>query len=177
MVTVDAIMAVLRTIDDPEMPITIVDLGIVEDVRIGPLEDDDGEDSPSDTEASRVRIKILPTFVGCPALPMLRKQICEDVGRLQGVGTVEVEFVFDPPWSVDRISDAGRASLKAIGVTVPPPDAEHDQPIGITAPYPTACPFCDSADITLESPFGPTRCRMIFYCNKCKNPFEHMKRI
>ena len=39
------------------------------------------------------------------------------------------------------------------------------------------CPFCRSESTHLESPFGPTRCRMIFYCDDCKNSFEHMKRV
>ena len=39
------------------------------------------------------------------------------------------------------------------------------------------CPFCDSDQTTLESMFGPTRCRMIFYCSACRNTFEHMKKV
>jgi ring-1,2-phenylacetyl-CoA epoxidase subunit PaaD len=75
--------------------------------------------------------------------------------------------LFDPPWSVDRISERGRESLRQIGVTVPG-QAES------AAPH---CPFCGSDEVLLESAFGPTRCRMIYYCSACRNPFEHMKRI
>ena len=159
-----AILEVLRTIDDPEMPISIVDLGIVQEVRY--------DESPGLAD-----IDILPTFVGCPALPMLEKMIAESVGQLEGVARVKVNFVYDPPWTVDRITEIGRASLKKIGVTVPDrqgaPSADHL----IQIPPPPACPFCEASDVELTSPFGPTRCRMIYYCRACKNSFEHMKRV
>lgn len=159
MVTRDAVLDVLKTIDDPEMPITIVDLGIVDDVRI------DAANPP------HVDIDILPTFVGCPALPVIEETIRRKVGKLVGVGDVGVHFKFDPPWSVDRISAEGRASLKKYGLTVPHREEAAEEPV---AP---PCPFCGSTQVHLESPFGPTRCRMIYYCETCRNPFEHLKRV
>lgn len=169
----EKIIAVLRTIPDPEMPISIVDLGIVEDVAVS---------SCPDREAATVSITILPTFVGCPALDMIRDEVIAKVSRVDGVADVAVEFIYDPPWTVDRISEVGRASLKEHGVTVPESGsrlAVHDQPRVTTQIRTSAvpCPFCDSTATYLESPFGPTRCRMIYYCNACKNTFEHMKRV
>jgi ring-1,2-phenylacetyl-CoA epoxidase subunit PaaD len=163
MVSQQAVMAALRTVDDPEMPINIVDLGIVDSVRIQ-------EDEPAG--ASRVEVDILPTFVGCPALPRIEADIRERIGALPGTGQVEVHFRFDPPWTVDRISVAGRESLRRFGVTVP----ERRNALAGEAPLPQ-CPFCGSSTVHLESPFGPTRCRMIYYCDSCRNPFEHLKRI
>jgi ring-1,2-phenylacetyl-CoA epoxidase subunit PaaD len=157
-----AVMDILRTIDDPEMPLSIVDLGIVDDVRA-----DDG----------RVHVVILPTFVGCPALAMIEELIRTKVGAMPGVRAVDVRFVHDPPWSVDRISEKGRALLKAHGVTVPACGPDHRP---ATIPLRTSaipCPFCGSTSTRLDSPFGPTRCRMIYYCEACRNGFEHMKRI
>lgn len=162
MVTRDDILDVLKTIDDPEMPITIVDLGIVEDIRL------------TDAANARVEIDILPTFIGCPALPILERDILAKVGRLDDVENVTVRFVFDPPWSVDRINERGRKSLKEHGVTVPRPTSAA--PI-VQVNLPVTCPFCDSTETHVSSPFGPTRCRMIYYCDACKNTFEHMKRV
>ncbi len=156
MVTTEAILDVLRTIDDPEMPISIVDLGLIENVAI-----DDGN----------VTISVLPTFIGCPALPMIADDITTRVAALAGVGHTDVRFVYEPPWSVDRISDEGRASLKSHGVTVPLPGAVELRTSAIP------CPFCGSDRTTLDSMFGPTRCRMIYYCNGCRNTFEHMKKL
>ncbi|MHC5023290.1 MAG: metal-sulfur cluster assembly factor [Planctomycetota bacterium] len=104
MPTHEDIMAALHEVPDPEMPISIVDLGMVESVQI----DDDA-----------VTVIVLPTFVGCPALDMIRGDIEAKLGAVRGVGAISVEYVYDPPWSVDRISEAGRASLQEHGVTVP----------------------------------------------------------
>ncbi|MCH7702603.1 MAG: phenylacetate-CoA oxygenase subunit PaaJ [Planctomycetes bacterium] len=165
MVTRDTILDVLRTIDDPEMPISIVDLGIVEDVRIAEADADPAE---------QVEIDILPTFIGCPALPMIEQDITQKVGLLDGVESVRVRFVFDPPWSVDRITPQGRKSLEEIGVTVP---ERAESPELVQINLPVACPFCKATNTRVTSPYGPTRCRMIYYCDACKNSFEHMKRV
>lgn len=182
MVTANDIRDVLKTIPDPEMPISIVDLGIVENVHVAP-----------DSGGARVRIDILPTFVGCPALPMIEDEIRKHVARLPNVAQVSVRFLFDPPWSVDRITEAGRKSLREHGVTVPACEAltsperergtaktEAESIVLLTVsaePRPVACPFCDSESTRVESAFGPTRCRMIYYCEACRNSFEHLKRV
>jgi ring-1,2-phenylacetyl-CoA epoxidase subunit PaaD len=161
------ILADLATIPDPEMPISIVDLGLIEQV---------------DIDATHVAVTVLPTFVGCPALPMIADEITKKLCARADIDDVDVRFVHDPPWSVDRISDEGRTSLRAHGVTVPEhgsklPVAAH---AGGTVELTTSvvpCPFCNSHSTTLESSFGPTRCRMIYYCNACKNTFEHMRRV
>lgn len=172
MPTRDDIMNVLRTIPDPEMPISIVDLGLIERVSV------------SDAD---VGVVMLPTFIGCPALDMIADDVKAKVGAIDGVHDVHVQWVFDPPWSVDRISEDGRESLKAHGVTVPErgshlPVAGHT--VGRdgfnlvklqTSIVP--CPHCGSRSTTLESPFGPTRCRTIHYCEACRNSFEHLKRV
>lgn len=177
MVNVDDITRTLADVPDPEMPISIVDLGLVESVRITDPEDEGA--------GARVTINILPTFVGCPALDMIRRDIEDAVSRLADVAVVEVNFVYDPPWSVDRITDAGRSELREHGVTVPDRGAGHDggAPGGgrpPTVPLRTSavpCPFCGSSSTYLDSPFGPTRCRTVHYCTACRNSFEHMKRV
>ena len=129
-----------------------------------------------DVRDRAIAIDVLPTFVGCPALPVIERDIATRVGAIEGVGEVTVRFINDPPWSVDRITEIGRASLREHGVTVP----EHGHEPGGAVPLRTSaipCPFCSSRDTRLDSPFGPTRCRMIYYCEACRNTFEHMKRV
>jgi ring-1,2-phenylacetyl-CoA epoxidase subunit PaaD len=161
MVSQEDVQNVLRTINDPEMPINIVDLGIVKEVRLEPVS------SEESNSRMRVAVDLLPTFVGCPALPIIDEEIRRKVGALAGVSTVEVEFHYDPLWTAERISEAGREALRQIGVTVP----------GDSHPTAPLCPFCGSAEVHLESSFGPTRCRMIYYCPACRNSFEHMKKV
>jgi len=136
------------------MPISIVDLGIVERAEI---------------VERTAHIEILPTFVGCPALDMIRDLVTTKVAELDDVDQVAVSFVHDPPWSVDRITDAGRASLRAHGVTVPGRGGAVD----VSVP----CPNCGGRATYQESAFGPTRCRSIWYCESCRNGFEHLKRV
>jgi ring-1,2-phenylacetyl-CoA epoxidase subunit PaaD len=157
MVTQGDILGALRTIDDPEMPINIVDLGLVEKIDLQAASKDGGVS---------VNIEILPTFVGCMALPVIENEIRCRVGALPGVTAVEVHIVYSPPWSVDRINPAGRESLRRHGVSVPG-----------TGEVSPSCPFCGSAAVRQESAFGPTRCRMIWYCESCRQPFEHLKRL
>jgi ring-1,2-phenylacetyl-CoA epoxidase subunit PaaD len=178
MIDRDIIMDVLRTIPDPEMPISIVDLGLVEGVHIN----FNGRDAASD-DGSRVEIDLLPTFIGCPALEMIAGDVRAKIGKLPSISQVQVNWIFDPPWSVDRITPAGRESLKEHGVTIPN-RGNHLHVAGHEAPQMVAlrtsavpCPFCGSSSTYLDSPFGPTRCRTIYYCESCKNSFEHLKRV
>src|SRR5262249_45490727 len=101
MVTESEITEILRTINDPEMPINIVDLGIIDSVSVA------GAECPG----SRINVDVLPTFVGCAALPMIESMIRQKLCHLPGVASVEVNFKYSPAWTVDRISAAGREAL------------------------------------------------------------------
>jgi ring-1,2-phenylacetyl-CoA epoxidase subunit PaaD len=159
-VTQDDVLDVLQGIDDPEMPISIVDLGIVEKVEL----------HPAPPAGTRVCVEVIPTFVGCPALPVIEDEIRRRVAALPGVAAVEVRFIHAPAWSVDRITPAGREALRRFGLTVPQAAEGGADP-------PPSCPYCGSASVRQESAFGPTRCRTIWYCEACRNPFEHLKRL
>jgi ring-1,2-phenylacetyl-CoA epoxidase subunit PaaD len=116
---------------------------------------------------------------------MIAGDVRAKVEKIPGVEHVNVHWLFDPAWSVDRITPAGRESLKEHGVTVPPPGSggtlhipAHDSPQTVTLRTSVVpCPFCGSKSTYLDSAFGPTRCRTIYYCESCKNSFEHLKRV
>ncbi len=167
----DRVHAVLESIPDPEMPISIVDLGLIEEERVA---------AGADGRVT-ARIRLLPTFVGCPALDMIERDVRDKVAALDGVDEADVAFVFDPPWTVDRITDKGRRELAGHGITVPDegsrlPVPGHDGTVPLTASA-VPCPYCGATRTRLDSPFGPTRCRMIWYCEGCRQQFEHMKKI
>jgi ring-1,2-phenylacetyl-CoA epoxidase subunit PaaD len=154
----------LSAVRDPEIPpISITDLGIVERVRV--------------TDAA-VEVDLLPTFVGCPALDVIREEAETAARKEAGNRAVSVRFVYSVPWTSDRITPAGRDALRSYGLTPPGSDgprtfiplASLDRPEGVAT-----CPYCGSEDTVLESAFGPTLCRAIHFCRACRNPFEAFK--
>lgn len=166
MVSNSEILEVLHTIPDPEMPISITDLGLIEDVKV---------------TGTTVRITVLPTFIGCFALPVIADEIKNKLEQLGDVEGVEVDFVHDPPWSTDRITEGGKASLAEHGIAVPEGAAsiccnEDSNTVELRMSA-IPCPWCDSRETTLTSPFGPTRCKSIHFCNECRQPFERMKKV
>jgi ring-1,2-phenylacetyl-CoA epoxidase subunit PaaD len=154
---------VLGSISDPEIPaITLVDLGVIGSV---------------DVDDERVRVELLPTFVGCPAVEVMRARITDQVGELGLAPRVEVEISFNPPWTSDRITSNGREQLRRSGFA---PPVSIGSPAGLDelAVLPIAeCPYCGSRNTTLDNPFGPTLCRAIYHCADCRQPFEQFKTI
>jgi ring-1,2-phenylacetyl-CoA epoxidase subunit PaaD len=154
------VLALLADVPDPELPmLSIVDLGIVHRVDVG------SDDGP-------IRVEILPTFVGCPALELIKGSIAERVGTLGR--PVDVVATFAVPWTSDRISAAGREALAAAGIAPPGRDASP-APIALEPRVP--CPYCGSRDTVLENAFGPTQCRTIRFCRGCRQPFEAIKPV
>jgi ring-1,2-phenylacetyl-CoA epoxidase subunit PaaD len=159
-----ALRAALAEVMDPELPmLSIVDLGIVHRVDI-------------DTRDGRIRVEILPTFVGCPALELIKGRIAE---RLDAFGRpVEVEATFEVPWTSERITAAGRAALSAAGIAPPGPDSAAAASGGLIDLEPRVpCPHCGSRRTHLENLFGPTACRTIRFCADCRQPFEAIKPV
>ncbi|QIZ10029.1 phenylacetate-CoA oxygenase subunit PaaJ [Priestia megaterium] len=155
LLTSEEIYKLLENVKDPEInTVSILDLGMVENVEIS---------------GSDVSVKILPTFLGCPALPIIQKNVETAVKQLPSVEEVSVEFLRSPSWTSDRITEKGKAGLKVFGISPPPRQMKEDGSWHID------CPYCESTYVTMENIFGPTACRSILYCKSCKNPFEAMK--
>jgi ring-1,2-phenylacetyl-CoA epoxidase subunit PaaD len=159
-VTAERVWESLEAIADPEIPvISIVDLGVVRDVTV------DGND---------VRIEFTPTFLGCPALEVMRDQMAEAVHELGAEPDVQV--ILDDSWSTDRITPAGRRKLRESGFAPPVPRNGEPQLVQLKSRA-FRCPYCGSRDTRLENIFGPTPCRSIRYCADCRQPFEQFKTI
>ena len=153
----------LAGVPDPEIPaISVVDLGVIGAVVV----DDE-----------RIRVELLPTFVGCPAIDVMRQQIGERIGALGIAERVDVDVSFATPWTSDRISPRGRDRLRRSGFAPPVTDGGGGG-LDELAVLPIAeCPYCGSRNTTLGNPFGPTLCRAIYHCANCRQPFEQFKRI
>jgi ring-1,2-phenylacetyl-CoA epoxidase subunit PaaD len=160
-----AIWAALAEVPDPEIPaINVVDLGVIHRVELA-------------DDRSMLRVELLPTFIGCPAIEIMREAIGIRLGELGIAERVEVSLTFAEPWTSDRISAAGREQLRSSGFAPP----LHLRDLGALGELPTltvvACPYCGSRQTTLENPFGPTLCRAIYHCAACRQPFEAFKPI
>ena len=146
--TPEAVMALLATIPDPEIPvISVTDLGIVRDVALR-----DG----------RAHVAITPTYSGCPATSAIAFAI-EAALRDAGLEPV-VETRLDPPWTTDWLTSEGRAKLEAYGIAPPQPSGG-----------PRACPRCGSGRVTRVSQFGSTPCKASWRCEACLEPFDYFK--
>ena len=159
-VSAEQVWEALAEIPDPEIPvISLVDLGVVKDVHV------DGDE---------VRVEFTPTFLGCPALEVMRDAMAEKVRALGAEPQVDV--VLDDSWSTDRITPEGREKLRASGFAPPAPrPAQPLQLVELQRGF--RCPYCGSTDTKLENLFGPTPCRSVRYCNACRQPFEQFKTI
>ena len=163
------VWSALEEIPDPEIPnISVVELGVIRGVAFEPL--------PGGGE--RVTVELLPTFVGCPAIGVMREQIEERLRAMKLATEVAVNVSFAEPWTSERISPEGREKLRASGFAPPALTGPSFDGPELQMLLPVAeCPYCGSRDTTLENPFGPTLCRAIYHCASCRQPFEQFKTV
>jgi ring-1,2-phenylacetyl-CoA epoxidase subunit PaaD len=162
-ITEETIREALQDVMDPEIPnLSIVDLGIVHKVSVS----DEG-----------VEVTLMPTFVGCPALEVMKEGVRERIGQLAPDVPVNVKVTMDEPWTTDRITERGRLALKTSGFA-PPPRGDMPARGNLIQLMPVAeCPYCGSRKTVMENAFGPTLCRAIYYCRDCRQPFEQFKQV
>ena len=161
MVTADRVWDALAQVPDPEIPVvSLVDLGVVRDVEV---------------DGARVRVEFTPTFLGCPAVDVMRARMEEAVRALGAEPQVDV--VLDDSWSTDRITPAGREKLRESGFAPPAPREAAGPTLVQLESRAFRCPYCGSTDTRLENIFGPTPCRSIRWCASCRQPFEQFKTI
>lgn len=96
--TVDGVMNALRNCYDPEIPVNIVDLGLIYGVAI---------------DEDNVKVRMTLTTVGCPAHAYLMHQVQTEIEKIPGVKAADVEIVWDPPWTPDKMSPEAKKRLEA----------------------------------------------------------------
>jgi ring-1,2-phenylacetyl-CoA epoxidase subunit PaaD len=141
-----AVMAAIADVPDPEIPVlTISDLGIIRGFIADPP-----------------RVRVSPTYTGCPATVAIEMAIREALDRA-GFEEVHIERVLFPPWTTDWITERGHERLKAYGIAPPSTSATAE------------CPQCGSTDTEEVSRFGATPCKAQWRCTSCLEPFERFK--
>lgn len=154
----DTILTWLEEVKDPEIPVlSLVDLGVITQIEIN--------------NNQHVVVEMTPTFVGCPALDVMKNEIVATLQR-RGITNATVNVTFREPWTSDRISEKGKAALKKFGIA-PPAAASVFTDLEILED--ARCPRCDGLNTTLKNPFGPALCRAIYYCQDCQEAFEQFK--
>jgi metal-sulfur cluster biosynthetic enzyme len=93
----------LYEVEDPEMPISVVDLGLIYGV---------------DVEDGHATVTMTLTYTGCPARDYLQEDVRQAAERAAGVDSAEVELVWSPEWNLELVTDAGRDDLREFGVSV-----------------------------------------------------------
>jgi metal-sulfur cluster biosynthetic enzyme len=118
-VTTDQVRTSLKQCMDPEVPISIVDLGLIYGIDISDSDD--------------VDIKMTMTTQGCPLHETLVQDVTRFVKKVPGVKNVNVNVVWDPPWSMDKMTDEGKSMMKSMGgqKTPAPIDYETALPQGV----------------------------------------------
>ncbi|WP_245588485.1 metal-sulfur cluster assembly factor [Deinococcus pimensis] len=102
--TEEQVREALKIVKDPEIPVNVVDLGLIYGVDVK----DGGE----------VDITMTLTAVGCPVQDMIRADAELAVMRLDGVNSVNVEFVWSPPWGPDKMTEDGKRQMRMFGFSV-----------------------------------------------------------
>jgi ring-1,2-phenylacetyl-CoA epoxidase subunit PaaD len=147
----------LKGIMDPEIPVlSLVEMKVIRSLEI---------------RGNRAKILLSPTFLGCPALEHMKEEIRQRLVSL-GCEEVEIQLSLHPPWSTDLLDDEVKEKLRAFGIAPPPPNGES---LVAVLELPVACPFCNSKQTHLESPFGATLCKQLYYCDTCRQSFERFK--
>lgn len=106
-----AVWTALRTVEDPELPVSIVDLGLVYDVAI---------------QDGAAEIDLTLTYSGCPGQEMIVNDAAAAVQAVDGIDDATVTVVYSPQWSVDRITEHGRQKLGEFGLAIPGDTAQTD---------------------------------------------------
>lgn len=143
---IDEIIAAVEAVEDPEVPVTLHDLGVLRAVEIS-----DGT----------VRVVLRPTRLGCPARERMASDVVAAVRRVAGHLPVDIDWEL-VPWSDDQVSPAGREALAEIGYAL------------LLGNAPT-CPYCGSDDARRDGTFGGAVCKTPFTCRACGSTFDALR--
>ena len=156
---------VLAGVADPEIPVvSIVDLGIVRDVR---------------AEGGALEVTVTPTYSGCPATQVIEASIRRALADAGFAATVRTALA--PAWTTDWMTAAGREKLARFGIAPPGARAEGAAaPLRFVRPaaaQTVACPHCGATDAERLAEFGSTACKALYRCRECREPFDYFKPI
>ena len=152
------LIPILEQVSDPEIPVlSVLDLGVIREAV---------------EENEIVKIKLTPTYSGCPAMDVIAddlKAAFSEIGK-----KAEVELILSPAWSTDWISEEGLKKMEEYGIARPLSES-HDKDVLLGEKKMVKCPQCGSTNTHLVSQFGSTACKALFKCDDCQEPFDYFK--
>jgi ring-1,2-phenylacetyl-CoA epoxidase subunit PaaD len=158
MVDTQQVLDWLQEVKDPEIPVvSLVDLGVITGIE--------------ENKNGGLIVNMTPTFAGCPAIDYMKADV-EKVLTEKGIENFKVNVSLKSQWNSNMISDRGRKALKDFGLAPPP---KHNMQFDIEILEQVPCPYCNSENTELKTPFGPTLCRSMHYCHSCQQAFEQFK--
>lgn len=101
----DSLWRALGDVNDPEFPISVVDMGLIQRIT-------------REGSSGRVRVELTFTAMGCPAMDMILDDVRARLLQEPGVREVQIDIVWDPPWTKARLSEASRARLRGMGIGI-----------------------------------------------------------
>lgn len=102
---VQSLWLALKNVEDPEIPVAVVDMGLIVSIDYDPGE-------------QVAKLRITYTAMGCPAMDMIQDDIRARLLREPGVARVEIDLVWDPVWTHRRLSESARESMRGLGLSV-----------------------------------------------------------
>lgn len=160
----EEIWELLSKVMDPEIPVlSITELGIAREVTV---------------KNGHVRIRITPTYSGCPAIQAIEDEIVKRL-RINGIQKFEIKKDFSETWTTDWMTEKAKKKLKDYGIAPPVKtntEADFLDSFKASKP-PIPCPYCNTSNTELQSEFGSTACKAQYFCHNCSEPFEHFKCI
>lgn len=142
------IWTAIGSVEDPEIPIALVDLGVVREVLV---------------DADQVRLVLSPTRLGCPALGEIARRLSAATRVVPGVADVRVHWR-PRAWNPADVSEHGQAVLREAGYT-----------LGTSQGPAQVCPYCGSGDAEQLGAFGASVCRQSLMCATCGSPYEALR--
>ena len=153
-----SLIEILSKVSDPEIPVlTVLDLGVVREAI---------------KEGECIKIKMTPTYSGCPAMDTMAADIA--IAMEKAGYETDIKLILSPAWSTDWISEAGRRKLEEYGVAAPLSESLDKRAI-IDGERVVACTNCKSTNTKMISQFGSTACKALFRCEDCLEPFDYFK--
>lgn len=141
-----AVRTAISKVEDPEIPVTLVDLGVVRSVE---------------ADGSHVRVVLRPTRLGCPARDEMARRVRE--AAAYAAPDVPLDLEWEPSaWHTDDVTPRGNEILMQVGYAAPDTNT-------------TSCPFCSSTNVRSEGAFGGSVCKVPYSCRACGSTFDALK--